>query len=150
SEVPAKGRGEAAWGGLCSVEPRSPSARRAKHGGTEPLECRSPDTDPGPCPLSASPSWSWPGLWCASKKSLQDPRAPHQRGGAVPGAWCRARWQWLWGPSLFQGFMQTYYDDHLKDLGPRAKAWLHSSKDSLLNKTYSLCPQLLCGDENQG
>ena len=54
------------------------------------------------------------------------------------------------GPGAVQGFVQTYYEDHLKDLGPRTQAWLQSSRDQLLNKTHSLCPRLLCRDWTQG
>ncbi|XP_060224625.1 apolipoprotein C-IV isoform X2 [Meriones unguiculatus] len=62
----------------------------------------------------------------------------------------RDKWQWFWGPGAVQGFVQTYYEDHLKDLGPRTQAWLQSSRDHLLNKTHSLCPRLLCREQTQG
>ncbi|XP_007941272.1 apolipoprotein C-IV [Orycteropus afer afer] len=60
----------------------------------------------------------------------------------------REKWQWFWGPKAFQGFVQTYYDDHLKNLGTRTKTWLQNSKDALLEKAHSLCPRLLCKDED--
>ena len=63
SEVPAKGRGEAARGGLCSGQPAPPPARRAERKGTEAPRNVVPWTQaPGPgLPLLLR---SGPGLCC--------------------------------------------------------------------------------------
>ncbi|XP_027716489.1 apolipoprotein C-IV isoform X2 [Vombatus ursinus] len=55
-------------------------------------------------------------------------------------------WDWIWTPGPVQGYLQTYYEDHLSGLGLRAQNWLHTTQQ----KALSLCPNRLCGkDSNQ-
>ncbi|XP_062032784.1 apolipoprotein C-IV isoform X1 [Lepus europaeus] len=95
-----------------------------------------PDETPTPLPAPEESRWS---LVPSSVKELVGPLLTRTR----------ERWQRFWGPGAFQGFVQTYYEDHLRDLGPRAQAWLASSRDRLLNTAQGLCPRLLCRDKDQ-
>ncbi|XP_048185798.1 apolipoprotein C-IV [Perognathus longimembris pacificus] len=88
--------------------------------------------NPSPTPAPEGGRWS---LVQTRVKELVEPLVTRTKDS----------WQWFWGPSTLRGFVQTYYEDHLQDVGPRARAWLASSKDSLLDRTRSLCPRLLCG-----
>ncbi|KAM4825693.1 apolipoprotein C-IV [Thomomys bottae] len=87
---------------------------------------------PSPPPAPDGDRWS---LVPTRVKELVEPLVTRTKDG----------WQWFWRPGTLQGFVQTYYEDHLQDMGPRARAWLVSSRDSLLHRTRSLCPRLLCG-----
>ncbi|XP_006871542.1 PREDICTED: apolipoprotein C-IV [Chrysochloris asiatica] len=61
----------------------------------------------------------------------------------------RDKWQHFWSPEGFRGFLQTYYDDHLRGLGTRTKTWLHNSKEAVLDKAHSLCPKIICKDKDR-
>ncbi|XP_043851904.1 apolipoprotein C-IV [Dromiciops gliroides] len=51
-------------------------------------------------------------------------------------------WDWIWTPGPVQGYLQTYYEDHLSGLGVRAQNWLYKSQQ----KALSLCPRRFCGN----
>lgn len=76
--------------------------------------------------------------------------SPSPPPGLASRSWSLVRDKVKGVPTALRGFVQTYYEDHLKDLGPRTQAWLLSSKDNLLQKAHNLCPRLLCGDRDQG
>ncbi|XP_055991501.1 apolipoprotein C-IV [Sorex fumeus] len=99
-------------------------------------QSRPPAETPAPEPEPAMGPWS---LVQGKVKGLVEPLVSRTR----------ETWQQFWGPGAFGGYMQTYYEDHLKDLQPRAQAWLHSSKEKLLSRAHNLCPSLLCGSQNQ-
>ncbi|XP_078216239.1 apolipoprotein C-IV isoform X1 [Callithrix jacchus] len=114
---------------------QGPSPPQLPSGSNLACQSEADEGTPSPSPEQKTTHWN---LVQSRMKELLEPAVTRTRD----------RWQWLWSLSGLRGFMQTYYEDHLRDLGPRTKTWLLESKDSLLNKTYSLCPRLLCADEN--
>ncbi|XP_006142129.2 apolipoprotein C-IV isoform X1 [Tupaia chinensis] len=170
-------RGVGSWPGegpapcslpLPRLESRAEGQRDRGTEGQSPQKCCSLGAASGPCPPSVSASWFWPVLWadsvpaaCQQGVAAGTPspslELEKSRWSLVPSrvrelveplvTKTRERWKWVWGPD---SFMATYYEDHLKDLGPRTQAWLQSSKASLLNKARSLCPKFFCSDKDQG